>query len=239
MEQARDIELQRRARQARQALMAQKSFEVAIQNALGFKPEAVSPAEYPDLQGIFVASLLSDYSPAALAHIQAGDVIKEVNGQAVPTMSEMDRILSSIRPGTEVAANLYRDGQAVAVRIRVADRTAAPILPMTDPRDEGFLGLGNVVRRCCAPGSKRWGLEVRRVIDNSPADLAGLRLGDLVTEFNGQATLTADEFSRRIRASEPRQKLKLKFYRGNTEHTVEFILGHGWLDEVTRARAGR
>ena len=71
-EQARDAELARQRKQTKQAETARRSFEETVQNALGFKPADVSAAEYPDLHGIFVASLTSEYSPAALAHIQAG-----------------------------------------------------------------------------------------------------------------------------------------------------------------------
>ena len=75
---------------------------------------------------------------------------------------------------------------------------------------------------------KRWGLEVRRIIDNSPADLAGLELGDLITEFDGHPAVTPDEFARRILITKPRSKIKVKFYRGNEAKVVELILGHGW-----------
>ena len=96
------------------------------------------------------------------------------------------------------------------------------------PRDQGFLGAGDVGRRCCVAGTKRWGLEIHRIIDNSPADLAGLQLGDVIAEFDKQIVRTPDELARRIRAVKPRSKVKVKFYRGNSEQTIELIMGHGW-----------
>jgi PDZ domain-containing secreted protein len=227
-ERAREATQAREIRNARQAEIARRSFEQSIQNALGFLPAAVSQAEYPDIQGIFVAGLISDISPAALAHIEAGDVLMEFNGQAVRTITELAQTLEPLKPAAEVAVKLYRDGATVSARMRVADKALPPLQTRTEPRDQGFLGLGNVSRRCCIPDSRKWGLEVRRVIDNSPADLAGLQLGDLIVEFDKQATLTPDEFSRRIHAAKPRTKVKVKFYRGNAEQTVELILGHGW-----------
>ncbi|HEV8485875.1 MAG TPA: PDZ domain-containing protein [Blastocatellia bacterium] len=230
-ERAREAAQAREVRNARQAEIARRSFEQVVQNALGFLPAAVSPAEYPDIQGIFVAGLTSDISPAALANIQAGDVLVEFNGQAVRNSADLSQILDLLMPHAEVAVKLYRDGVNVATRMRIADKTKPPLQPRTEEKDQGFLGLGNVSRRCCIPDSRKWGLEVRRIIDNSPADLAGLQLGDLIVEFDKQATLTPDEFSRRIHAAKPRTKVKVKFYRGNTEQTVELILGHGWSAE--------
>jgi len=227
-EYARQADRATQVRQARQAERYQRIFEEAVQNALGFKPAAVPTAEYPDIRGIFVASLTSDFSPAALAHIQAGDVLVEMGGQPVPTSSDLLQVLDPLKPGADVAVKFYRDGTTVTSTIRIGDRSLPPLQPRVAPRDEGFLGVGNVVRRCCVPGTRQWGLEVRRLIDNSPADLAGLQLGDLITEFDGHVTFTPDEFSRLIHAAKPRTNIKVKFYRGNTAHTAQLLLGHGW-----------
>ena len=228
-ERAREAARAREIKNVRQAEIARQSFEQMVQNALGFVPAPVSQVEYPDIQGIFVASLTSDtVSPAASAHIQAGDVLIEFNGQAVRNSTDLAQVMEPLKLGAEVAVKVYRDGENVASRIRIADRATPPFQPRIAERDQGFLGLGNVSRRCCIPDSRKWGLEVRRVIDNSPADLAGLQLGDLIVEFDKVATLTPDEFSRRIHAAKPRTKIKIRFYRGNTEQTVELLLGHGW-----------
>jgi membrane-associated protease RseP (regulator of RpoE activity) len=218
----------RRVREVRDAEISRRRFGLAVQNALGFVPTEVSPVEYPDIAGVFVASLTSDYSPAALAQIQAGDVLVELGDQVVRNSGEMRKVLDGLRPGSDIPVKLYRDGETIATRIRIADRSVTPFEPKVEPRDQGFLGVGNASRRCCIPGVKKWGLEVRRIVDNSPADLAGLQLGDLITEFDKQAILTPDEFGRRIRAAKPRSKVKVKFYRGNIEQTLELILGHGW-----------
>ena len=227
-ERAREIVQGREIRMARQAAIVRQFSEQSVQNALGFLPAPVSPAEYPDIQGVFVAGLISDISPAALARVQAGDVLMEFNGQAVRNLTDLAHILDPLKPGAEAGMKLYRDGAIVAASMRIADKALPPLQPRTEPRDQGFLGLGNVSRRCCIPDSRKWGLEVRRIVDNSPADLAGLQLGDLIVEFDKQATLTPDEFARRIHAAKPRTRVKVRFYRGNTEQTVELILGHGW-----------
>jgi membrane-associated protease RseP (regulator of RpoE activity) len=236
-EQAREAARIKQDRQIKQTEVARRASEDAIQKALGFKPEAVSQGEYPDVIGVFVASLTSDYSPAARAGIRAGDVLTEFGGKEVPGGIELAKTLEPLKAGSEVAIKLYRDGEVLTSSMRINDRTTPPIQPKIEPRDEGFLGLGDVTRRCCAPGTRKWGLEVRRVVDNSPADLAGLQLGDLITEFDGHPTLTPDEFARWIHAAKPRSKVKIKFYRGNTEQTVELTLGHGWGKTADRVQS--
>ncbi|HSB11143.1 MAG TPA: PDZ domain-containing protein [Blastocatellia bacterium] len=216
------------ARQARQAEAARLALEEAVQNAFGFVPASVSDLEYPDTRGIFVASLTSDDGPAALARMEAGDVLTELNDQPVRNSGELAKVLNSLKPGAEVKVKLYRDDEAVASKIRVGSQSVAPFQPQIEPRDQGFLGTGDVARRCCLPGTKKWGLEVHRVIDNSPADLAGLQLGDVITEFDKHTVRTPNELARRIHAAKPRSKVKVKYYRGGSEQTMELTLGHGW-----------
>src|SRR5690349_19923745 len=66
-----------------------------IQNALGFKPGNINDAGYPGVKGIFVDSLMTDDGPAALANIQAGDVLTDLNGQPVRNPSEVSQLLDS------------------------------------------------------------------------------------------------------------------------------------------------
>jgi len=215
-------------KRARQIEAARRALEEAVQNALGFTPAVVSAFEYPDTQGIFVTSLTSDDSPAAVARIEAGDVLAELNGQVIRDGGELMQALSTLKPGTEVGVKVIRDDQPVTSKIRVASQSVPPFQPKIEPRDQGFLGTGNVVRRCCVAGTRKWGLEVHRVIDNSPADLAGLQQGDLITEFDKHIVRTPDELARRIHAAKPRSKIKMTVYRGTAEQTVELTIGHGW-----------
>lgn len=227
-ERAREAERIMKARLLKQAEAARRSFGDAIQNAMGFVPASISEGEYPDLTGVFITSLTGDDSPAAIARIQAGDVLIELADQPVRNTGELARVLGSLKPGSEAAIKLYRDEELVASRIRIASSSVPPFQPKTEPRDQGFLGVGDVGRRCCVAGTRRWGLEVHRIVDNSPADLAGLQPGDVITEFDKQTIRTPNELARRVHSVKPRSKVKVKFYRGNTEQTVELIMGHGW-----------
>ena len=204
-------------------------YEEGVQNALGFKQGVMSDAEFPEVRGIFVNSLMSDDSPAALANIQAGDVLMELNNQPVRNESELSLALNSLKIGDEVPVKLYRDGETITSKIKIADRSFPPIQTKTDVRDQGFLGILDSDRRCCIPGTKKWGVEIRELHDNGPAELFGLQVGDVITQFDGHAVRTANEFNRRIRAVKPRSKVPIKFYRvGGTEQTIQLIIGHRW-----------
>jgi len=216
------------ASHAEQAEVDRRYYEEGVQNALGFKQGTFIAAEFPEVRGIFINSLMSDDSPAALANIQAGDLMMELNDQAVRNDSELKQVLNSLKAGMEVPVKLYRDGAQITTRMKIADRSFPPLQPKVEPRDQGFLGIEDSNRRCCAPGTRVWGIEIEQIHDNSPIDLFGLKPGDFIAEFNGHPIRTPNEFNRRIRAVKPRSKVKLKFYRGNTEQVVEVIMGHRW-----------
>lgn len=211
-----DAELQRRA------------YEEAVQNALGFKQGLFSATEFPEIQGIFVNSLMSDDSPAALAKVQAGDLLTELNSQSVRNNSELSQVLNSLTTGEEIPLKVYRDGAIVSSSLKVGDRHFPPIQPKTDPRDQGFLGVQDSARRCCLPGTKKWGVEVTELHVNGPAELFGLRQGDIITEFDGHPVKTPNEFNRRIRSIKPGTKVPITYYRGNTPQKIEVIIGRRW-----------
>ncbi len=216
------------ARAAGRAEASRRSYDEAVQNALGFKQGRFSDAEFPDVRGIFVNSLMSDDCPAALARIQAGDVLTDLNNQQVRNNGELAQVLDALKAGDEVPVKVYRDGETVSSLIKVGDKLFPPFQPKIEPRDQGFLGIKDSVRRCCVPGTKKWGVEINELHDNGPAELFGLRPGDVITRFDTHLVKTPGEFNRIIRASKPRSKVLITFYRGNTEQKVEVIMGHRW-----------
>ncbi|MCI0338467.1 MAG: PDZ domain-containing protein [Acidobacteria bacterium] len=214
-----------RDRRASRIDNVRRAFNEDIQNKLGFKPSGVTGGEFPGIRGIFINSLMSDDSPAAVANIQAGDVLMELNNQVVRNSSELAQVLNSLSPDDEVPVKVYRDGEIVVTRIKIADPAIAPFQSGMNSRNQGFLGMGDG-QRTRIPGTKKWGVEIDSISDNGPAYLFGLQAGDIITEFDGHPIRTRDELYRRIRAGRPRSKILVKFYRGNTEQTVEIILGH-------------
>lgn len=198
-----------------------------VPNALGFKPGSISDAGFPpDIKGIFVESLVTDDAPAALATIQAGDVVMQLGDKLVRNNTEIREVLDTLSIGATVPVKVYREGETLALQIKIADRNFPPLQPKLETREQGWLGLNNSTRRCGVPGVQRCGVEIRDLNENSPADLGGLREGDVITEFNGYKVRTPAEFTRRVRLTKPRSKVTVTFYHGNTEQKTELILGY-------------
>ncbi|MFQ5777192.1 MAG: Do family serine endopeptidase [Terriglobia bacterium] len=67
------------------------------------------------------------------------------------------------------------------------------------------------------------GVVVDSVLEGGPADRAGLRRGDVLTEVDGQPIETGDDLVDRVAATPPGQKIELRYIRERKQHetTVE------------------
>ena len=69
------------------------------------------------------------------------------------------------------------------------------------------------------------GAVVGQVVPGSPADSAGLQVGDVVTSFDGQAVDSAEKLRSLIRSHKPGDRVALEFVRGAARHGVTVVLG--------------
>jgi putative serine protease PepD len=69
------------------------------------------------------------------------------------------------------------------------------------------------------------GAVIRSVTSGSPADKAGLRIGDVVTALAGQRIDEADALVAAVRSHAPGQQVKLSYTRGGRSTTVTLTLG--------------
>lgn len=78
------------------------------------------------------------------------------------------------------------------------------------------LGLQSLIGR---------GVEISAVVAGGPAEAVGLRVGDIITRFNGQLVDQSWTLREGLRDLDPGDTLVLKVKRGNRESTVRLVLG--------------
>ena len=78
--------------------------------------------------------------------------------------------------------------------------------------------------------SKR-GVLIRDVVEDSPADEAGIKQEDVIIIFDGKKVRDSSHLTRLIRDSSPGEKVKLKILRDDKEKTITVILGKRPKDE--------
>ena len=127
------------------------------------------------------------------AGLRPGDYIVSVNGHRIVAPGDFDRFLYAAGPDQPVQIVVWRNGAEQTI-------TVQPTLLYTDTYDyDNYLNYFGIVLNPQYPNE----LIVQRVLPDSIAFRAGLRAGDVVTNWNGQVIRTPKDFARVIENEKP------------------------------------
>jgi S1-C subfamily serine protease len=112
------------------------------------------------------------------------------------------------------------EGISFAVPIDVAMETVRRLEQGETPAPVAFMGITGT-----DPSSGPGGALLTNVEADSPAGRAGLRAGDLVTAIDGEKVTAMSELAAAIRRHDVGDRVRLTFYRDDTKHHVEIVLG--------------
>jgi serine protease Do len=158
-------------------------------------PELAKGFNVPAGGGALVASV-QDNSPAARAGVKAGDVITEFDGHELTQTADLSKLVAATAVGREVPLTIVRDGKTVTLQSRIA-RMDEPDQPAVAQSDSGKEPLGLTVETVTPSVGRELGLAdtrgvvVRGVRDSSPAEKAGIRPGDVITEVDHHPVTSA------------------------------------------------
>jgi S1-C subfamily serine protease len=217
---------------------------VAIGNALGLS--AGTPTV---TQGIISAKGRT---------VQASDS----TGTSTETLTNMIQTDAAINPGnsggplvdssgmvigmnTAVASNTEGTSQAQDIGFAIPANKITQLLPelrnksigSSSPSGTGYLGvqietLTSQVRNAYNFVPTQ-GAVVLQVTSGSPADIAGLRQGDVIVSLDGKAITSADQLGTAIQSDKPGQQVTIGLYRGRTRKKVVATLGSSSSEQQT------
>ncbi len=111
-------------------------------------------------------------SPAARAGFKEGDLVLSVGGSPVRTSSRYKGILSTYPHGEEISVRVARGLSVVEIK--------TVLVAFAGERHKPYLGV-----RTELPGDEISGSVITRVNPRTPAERAGLKVGDIITAFGG------------------------------------------------------
>ena len=137
--------------------------------------EIAKAMELKTSQGSFIEQVMPD-SAADEAGIKAGDVIIAMNGKTIKSFFELRAKIGSIGANKKVKLTVIREGKNKVFTVKLkqdqsADITAASIHAMLDGAQ-----LEN--------DTKSQAIIIEKVEQNSPAEIAGFKAGDIITGVN-------------------------------------------------------
>jgi S1-C subfamily serine protease len=147
-----------------------------------------APVQMDAGEGVLISSVDPD-GAAAEAGLVRGDIMLEINGESVNSLSEMKNVLAGLEPGSVVQLTVLHGDKTRTLEVELGAMEGLAYLgvstcdaskrgKMTDIQKEAFT----------------MGAEIVEVIAGSPAEEAGLQVGDLILsvgedEIGSQATL--------------------------------------------------
>jgi serine protease Do len=164
-------------------------------------------------------------SPGARAGLRPYDLIVAVDGKPVVRNDELIQLVAARQPGTSATLQIVRDGRAMNVPVKLAERPVRD--PEPDDVDEGARPtsrtgslLGMLVREIDVEFAARvnlpkgmQGVVVSRVDPMGPAYDADIERGNILLEINRQPVHSIDDFRRLTGNARSGEVLALFLYK--------------------------
>jgi hypothetical protein len=167
--------------------------------------------------------------PADKAGLVGGDIITSFDGHAVKDEGQVMDLLRATPIGKTVEVIYTRDGDFHNTQLTTISKEKLDQLGSAfsnRPEGQGRFGFDDGdAKKVAIPGTKISGVQLGDISTNLPADMAGIKEGDIVIEFDGVPIRTVDELTYRVRRVIPYTPTKVVIMRDGQR--LEFVLKLG------------
>ena len=175
-------------------------------------------------EGALVSSV-EEGSPADKAGLQSGDVIRQVNGQAIVSSGDLPAVIGMAKPGDNVKLDVWRQGAAeqLTAKLGSASTKGAEAVRQKDGPAQGKLGLA--LRPLQPDEMQQSGIDTGLVVQQAsgPAALAGVQAGDVLVSINGKPIKSIDQVREAV--AKAGKSMALLIQRGTDKIFVPVNLG--------------
>jgi serine protease Do len=182
---------------------------------------------------------VEENSPAEKAGIKAGDVVLEYNGQRVEGMEQFGRMVRETPPGREIRLTISRNGATQTLTAVLGSRRSRLSVNFPPGFEVPEFHMPDIPTIYTATRSARLGVEaetlgsqlagyfgvkegvlVRAVLDNTPAQKAGIKAGDVITKVDGMTVTAPSELSMAVREANSKKTYAIEVMREHKPLTV-------------------
>jgi serine protease Do len=184
-------------------------------------------AEYYGLKaekGVLVTQVFEG-DPADNAGILVNDIILTVDGTSVATGRELSSLIANTPVGHKTELELIRDGKKKTVTVTLAKRDDEEQVVASQNRDSEELGIE--VTELDSDIARRFGIDEREngvlvtdVEDDSAAQKADVRPGDIIKEINRAVVKGRDDFISLMKKNKDQETIQLLIKRRNAGYLV-------------------
>ncbi len=192
--------------------------------------------------GALVNDVIGD-SPADKAGLKEGDVIVSLNGEKVTDADDLTDLIAETKPGDKASVGIVRDGEDQTIEVTLGE-----------PKDEDFIWSGNwskgdhdygswTVKREKSPyigvmldnltdqlgkyfgAADGEGALITEVVEDSPAEKAGLAAGDVIVKIDDEKVEDAGDVSDMIQDHSKGDKVAVTVLRDHKQKNIEVEVG--------------
>ena len=164
-------------------------------------PEIAEALGTTHQKGALVSQVLPG-TPAEAAGIQRGDVVVEMNGEAVTGSADLRNKVGMLRVGDAVRLTVVREGEAMTIDLAVGEAGKVALGPGSQIPELKGVVLGPIEPSSPLHGEVE-GVLVIEVEEDTPAWEAGLRADDVIVQVNRREVREPDEIVAAIEETGP------------------------------------
>lgn len=168
-------------------------------------------------------------SPADNAGLVGGDVVTSFDGRAVRDDDQIMDLLRQTPVGKTVEVIYTRDGNYHNTQLTTISEGGFNQLReafSNRPEGKGMFGFeSDRTTRVSMPETRTFGVRMDYVEPNGPADLFGIKAGDIITDFDKIPIRTEDELLSRVRRAIPRSVVEVVVLRGGQVLKIPVTMG--------------
>jgi membrane-associated protease RseP (regulator of RpoE activity) len=168
-------------------------------------------------------------SPADKAGLVGGDIITSFDGHAVKDDDDFRELLRQTPVGKTVEVIYLRDGETKKTQLTTMSESefnGLQAASRNQPRGKFGYEEGRVTK-IANPETKTYGMRLDYLDDNGPARLFGLKVGDVITEFDGVPIRTREELLSRVRRAQPLIPIEITVVRDGQTLKIPVTMGRG------------
>jgi S1-C subfamily serine protease len=166
--------------------------------------------------GVTFENVSAPGGPADQAGLVGGDIITKFDGLPVENEEQIDGLMIRTPVGKTVEVEYLRDGEKKTTKLTTISLEEYKRLTreFDRNRDKGQFGFDDdETEAVVVPGTNLHGVKLNSILRSRPADIAGIKEGDIVTEYDGIPIRTAQEFLMRVRRTAPYTTVKVVVMR--------------------------
>lgn len=167
--------------------------------------------------------------PADKAGLVGGDIVTSFDGHPIKEANEIMDLLGRTPIGKTVEVIYTRDGNFHNTQLTTVSRDEYNRLDRAysrRPEGKGYFGFeSNRMTRIINPETKTFGVRIDYVETNGPADLFGIKRGDIITDFDNIPIRTPDEFLARVRRAFPYSTASITLLRDGQKMVIPVKIG--------------